>query len=336
MNAAPNNAQIGMARLTETYIEPERAERPSDMIAELWRHRLVILLTGLAFLLGGVVYLHLAEYKYTGEMRVVASQAPGNNTSVTGGRLGNLASLVGISTESGSASPFKLYLEELTSREVATALVPRSDLMRIIFKREWDVGTRRWRRPEPTPFRDGLKALLGFPQLQWQAPDAARLQDYLRQSIKIDDDPKRAVTIVRFDHADPKFATKLLSALNVAADRHLKTVALARANQFARYLDARLATVVVAEHRVALTTALSDQEKQIMLASSDAPYAADLVEAPTASLAPTSPRAIIVLVTSLLFGMVFGTLGTMGAIAIARYRHDSRFPAAIDHRAPTV
>lgn len=305
-------------------------DRPADLIAALWRRKVAILLTGLAFLFGGIAYLHLAEYKYTGEMRVVASQAPGNNTGIGGGRLGNLASLVGISTETGSPSPFKLYLEELTSREVASALVSHSDLMHIVFKREWDAGTRSWRHPEPTPFRNGFKALLGFPVLEWRAPDAARLQDYLRQSIKIDDDPKRAVTIVRFDHADPRFATALLTALNAAADGHLKTVALARARQFARYLDARLATIVVAEHRVALATALSDQEKQIMLASSDAPYAADLVEAPTTSLAPTSPRAVIVLVACTLFGLVFGTLGAMVAIAVARYRR-SRLLASTDY-----
>ena len=306
--------------LIDESVEPQTDDRPADLVAALWRRKVAILLTGLVFLLGGIVYLHLAEYRYTGEMRVVASQAPGNSAGIGGGRLGNLASLVGISTETGVPSPFRLYLEELTSREVASALVSRSDLMHVVFKREWDAGTRSWRRPEPTPFRNGLKALLGFPLLEWRAPDAARLQDYLRQSIKIDDDPKRAVTIVRFDHADPRFATALLTALNVAADGHLKTVALARARQFAAYLDARLATIVVAEHRVALTTALSDQEKQIMLASSEAPYAADLVEAPTASLAPTSPRAVVVLVASTLFGLVFGTLGAMVGIAVTRYR----------------
>lgn len=307
--------------LIDESVKTQADDRPADLVAALWRHKLAIMLTGLTFLLGGIAYLHLAEYKYTAEMRVVASQAPGNNAGIGGGRLSNLASLVGISTESSSPSPFKLYLEELTSREVASAVVSQPYLMHVIFNREWDAGTRSWRQPEPTPFRNGLKALLGFPLLKWQPPNAARLQDYLRQSIKIDDDPKRAVTIVRFDHADPRFATTLLSALNAAADRHLKTVALARARQFVRYLDTRLATVLIAEYRVALLTTLSDQEKQIMLASSEASYAADLVEAPTASLAPTSPRAVIVLVASTLFGLVFGTLGTMCAIAVARYRY---------------
>ena len=300
---------------------------PPDLIMALWRYRLRILLAGLVFLLIGIAYLHLAEYRYTAEMRVVASQAPENNTGLGSAKLGNLASLVGISADGEKASPFKLYIEELTSREVAAALVPQPAIMRTIFNKEWDVGTRGWRRPTPSPFLDGMKALLGFPPQEWRAPDAARLQDYLRRSIKIDDDPKRTVTIIRFDHADPRFAIALLTALNVAADHHLKTAALTRANQFAKYLDARLATVVLTEHRVALAMALSEQEKQIMLASSDAPYAADLVEAPNASLAPTSPRAVIVLMASLVFGLVLGTLGAMVAIAIAQHRRDRRSAA---------
>ncbi len=301
-------------------LDPSRAG-PSDLVAGLWRYRLLIAAITLATVLAGIVYLHLATYRYTAEMRVIASHTPANAGSLSpGGKLGGLASLVGVSVDGESTSPFHLYLEELTSRDTAAELARRPAILHAIFDRQWDASAARWRVPE-TPFRDGLKAILGFPPTPWRAPDAARMQDYLRENIKVDEDPKRAVTVVRFDHEDPRFAVTLLTALNTIVDRHLRDVALQRASEYARYLDARLQTVTVAEHRLALTEALSEQEKQVMFASSAAPYAADPVELSVASIAPTSPRPVIVLVSSVIIGAVLGALAVMVILYVrTRYR----------------
>lgn len=309
-------------RLANNDIGSPVDDNPLGLIAALWNYKRAILLTSLAFVLVAIVYLHTAEYRYTAEMRVVASQTAANSSAIGGAasRLGNLASLVGISTSSESASPFRLYLEALTSREVAVALAKRPDLMHVVFSSEWDSATQSWRPRRSPPAIETLKSLLGFPHVDKPAPDAARLQDYLARNIKVNNDVKRTVTVIRFDHADPKFAITMLSTINAAADARMKAVALQRASAFAKYLEARLPTILVAEHRVAIADVLSEQEKQIMLASSSAPYAADPVEAPTASLAPTSPRPMVVLIASALFGMVFGTLGAMAAIAVAKAR----------------
>ena len=315
--------------------ETEPEEGLLDLAAAIWQRRLYVLLVTGVCLIAGIIYLHAATYRYTAEMRVIPSQAPANSATSRADKFGGLASLVGISTESSETSPFKLYLEEMASRDTASALVMDPSIARVIFAREWDNATKRW--VEPTSERNGamtaLKSLMGFPASDWRPPDGARMQEFLRTRVKIDSAPTQTVTVIRFDHVDPQFAVKVLAALNSIVDQHLRAVALARSSEYAKFLETKLATITIAEHRVAITEVLSEQEKLIMLASSSAPYAADLVEAPTASLRPTSPRPIIVLAASIVLGLVLGVLGTMIAIYLREWRIGRSSEALIDSAA---
>lgn len=297
-----------------------------DLSVLVWRQRLYVLLSTLAFLAAAVIYLHVADYRYTAEMRVIPSQAPANSTSSRADKLGGLASLVGITTDSEQISPFKLYIEEMTSRDTASALVKDKSIAQVVFAREWDNIAKRWEQPasERSGTKVALKAILGFPPSIWQAPNGARMQEFLSTRLRIDSAPTRTVTVIGFDDDDPKFAVKVLAALNSIVDGHLRAVALTRSTEYARFLETKLATITIAEHRVAVTSALSEQEKLIMLASSSAPFAADLIEAPTDSLKPTSPRPTLVIAASIVLGLVVGILGVMIAIYLREWRRARR------------
>jgi uncharacterized protein involved in exopolysaccharide biosynthesis len=95
---------------------------------------------------------------------------------------------------------------------------------------------------------------------------------------------------------------------------------LRRADNSIAYLSEKLKTVSVAEQRVALTATLSDQEKMRMMASSDAPYAADPIGPPTASFKPTSPLPTVVIVGSFVIGTLIGIVAAMLSDARKRRR----------------
>lgn len=293
-----------------------------DLAVSVWRQRLYVLLSALVFMVAAIIYLHVTDYRYTAEMRVIPSHSPANSATSRADKLGGLASLVGITADSEQTSPFKLYLEEMTSRETASVLVKDKSIARVIFAREWDTVAQRWVQPasERSGIKLGLRAILGFPPTTWRAPDGARMQDFLSTRLKIDSAPTRTVTVIGFDNVDPRFAVKVLTALNTIVDGHLRAVALARSTEYARFLETKLATITIAEYRVSITDALSEQEKLIMLASSSAPYAADLIETPTDSLKPTSPRPVLVIASSIVLGLVVGILGVMIAIYLREWR----------------
>lgn len=272
----------------------------------LVRRRWRLVLAGLgAVLLAAVAYLHLATYRYTAELRVTAVYSAQQLPS----GLSGIASLAGISLPGDKAvTPIALYSEAMRSRDVAAAVVADPVLMRHIFAEEWDAAAGRWRDPGGLVrgLLDGAKRLLGVPVQPWSPPDAADVQRYLAKHLAIIEAPKTNVTTIAVNDPDPEMARRLLALLNEAADRHLRERALARSSEYIAYLERKLLEVQVADYRESLVQALSAQERTRMMASSDAPYAAEPLGAITASVRPTTPKPAVVLAAALVFGLLLG------------------------------
>lgn len=256
-------------------------------------------------LIGAIVYLHLATYRYTAELRVTAvysaQQLPAG--------LSGIASLAGISLPGDKAvTPIALYSAALRSRDVAAAVVADPVLMRHIFPDEWDAAAGRWR--DPGGLTQGLvqtaKRLLGIPVQPWSPPDASDVQLHLAKHLAIVEAPRTNITTVAVNDPDPQMAKRLLATLNEAADRHLRERALARSSEYIAYLERKLLDVQVAEYRESLVQALSAQERTRMMASSDAPYAAEPLGAIVASVKPTTPKPVVVLVAATILGLLAG------------------------------
>jgi uncharacterized protein involved in exopolysaccharide biosynthesis len=307
------------------------ADDDIDLIAvgrSLWRSRLLIAAVAAGAVLIAILYLQFATYTYTATMQVTAAESS-TGTGLAGslGGLGALASLAGFNLPTQEAtSPFQLYLESLHSRAVADDLAKHTDLMSVLFSAEWDAKARTWRPPAVSlrPLRTAVKAVLGMPNYPWQPPDGARLQEYLEVAVKVDQNPKSPVVGIRMEHKDPQFAVKFLGALHAATDQMLREKALARTTEYVRYLSNKLETVTVAEHRMALAQALSEQEKVRMMTSATTPFAADPFGRPVASRRYTSPRTFAVLLLSVPAGLI---AGIATALIVGNWRSRASQPA---------
>jgi hypothetical protein len=182
--------------------------------------------------------------------------------------------------------------------------------MHHIFADRWNVRKNAWEQPTgiTSAVVKGLKSILGIPVGKWRDPDPVQLQEYITKNVKSADKPKKSITILSFSHEDQKFAPYFLMALHEAADNQLRQRSLVRSSQYIDYLTEKLKTVVVAEHREALSDLLSSQEKLRMVASSDAPYAVEKIGAPVTSMKPSSPKPLTVLPAGLIFGALLPVL----------------------------
>ncbi len=303
--------------------EPRAWERPAApeidlaaVMATLWSRRGVILACVVASFAVAVLYLHIATYKYTIDLKITPAQGGGNESA--GSRLGGLASLAGISLpKDQSVSPFQLYLESIQSEEVAARIAENPAIMRGMFATSWDAQKGRWREPQSAlaPIKRAVKQTLGIPIYKWRAPGARDVLDYLQLNLTVVENPKKPVVVLRMQHPDPAFAVAVLNTLNRAANERVRERALVRSTANIAYLAQQLARVTLAEHREALAGALSDQEKQRMMANSGAPFAAEPVGEAVASSKPTKPQPVIVLVMSLFVG---GLIGVAAAFALRR------------------
>ena len=295
-----------------------------DLIAKTWIRKRTVLVFGILGLLLGIAKLHMSTPLYTAELKVTSAQSTGEGAISALDGLSSLAALGGFSMGTSSATPLDLYLDAYESREVATKLAADSRILRTIFSAEWNENTKTWQRPSSS--LDGIFKLLarlfGLQEYRWQQPDGARLQAYLSDHVNITRDPKDPIVTISFKHPDPDFAIYLLSKLNAVADQHVRASALMRAEGYVRYLTTKLQTVTVAEYRNAISQILSDQEKAIMIASSDAPYAVSVVQKPAASNQPTEPKGVTTLVLSLIAGIFIGVLWVLADVSafISRLR----------------
>jgi Chain length determinant protein len=287
-----------MGDFGETSSEPDIKVLFTEMGHRRWR----IFFSIMIGLLLAVVYLHFAKYEYTATLTIVPTASAGSGLS---NKLGGLASLAGVSLpgDVGSAN-FEQYGESLYSLNVATVIAQDQNLMRQVFPEQWNEKAKSWEQPSgmiPVIIK-GLKSILGVPSRPWNSPSHMELQDYIVKNVKSSDKPKKAITIINFSHTNQRFAPQFLIALHEATDNQLRERALLRSSLYINYLTDKLKTVVVVEHRQALSELLSSQEKMRMIASSKAPYAVEKIGEPVTSMKPSKPKPMVVLPAGIIFG----------------------------------
>lgn len=109
-----------------------------------------------------VLWLRAAEYRHHVELRVSASPGGGSHSTSLGG-LASLAAIAGVGT-TVEATPFRLYLEDITSPAAAAAAaadLTRDDaLLRRVLGKEWT--GKDWQPPR-TAANALSEAMLGVP-----------------------------------------------------------------------------------------------------------------------------------------------------------------------------
>ncbi len=172
------------------------------------------------------------------------------------------------------------------------------------------------------PVRNLLYGLAGQDVPEWTAPGAERLQIYLARTVVVSPpgpkDPPITTLIV--ETPDPDFGTHLLDALHRQADADVRASSLERARQYSAHLAQKLATTEIAEHRRTLSEALLEQERAVMMATSQGPYAALPLEPASGPSKPTSPKPVPALAIGLIAGAILGLLAVAAAHLLANRR----------------
>jgi uncharacterized protein involved in exopolysaccharide biosynthesis len=285
---------------------PRFAAWVAGTIATLRARRWWIVVAAAVGLLAAAAYLRTAEYTYSASFRVVP--APGSNREASNlGALTTLATLTGATLENIPVTPFRIYLESITTRQLAARLASDPALMHHIFAEEWDGQAGVWREPTGPGHSLGkfVGRIAGQP-VGWSPPDAARLQQWINSNVRIDQTPKTPVVTLSVDDADPAFARALLIRLHRDADAWVRARSLRRTGANIAYLGRRLPGVSQADHREAIFATLSDQQQRVMTASNPAPFAAEPFGAAVVSPQPTAPRQLPLLVLAVLFATVTG------------------------------
>lgn len=192
-------------------------------------------------------------------------------------------------------SDFARFLNLLTTPVVAQRLLPDQALMHRLFPDRWDAETRRWQASTGLSGRLRRAALWLVGWEDWTEPDAIAVSRHLRRLIGTETLAQGAMHRIRVRHPDRATALAILEAVYRAADRHLREEAARRIRTQLGYVEQRLETVRASTHREALGTVRAEFQRLIMMLEVDLPFAADLIEPPTAAQRPEWPDKMALL-----------------------------------------
>ncbi len=235
----------------------------------------------------------------------VGSAAMGARIPVMAGRESALgAAEPGAGDE--ALSDYARYLELFGAGPVADRLAADPAFLRALFPERWDAAEGRW-RPPPGWLPLVKRLLLAVAgREEWVQPDADRVARTLRDRLVIDMVRSGPMRRIALRHRDRAAGLALLARVAAATDAHLRAEAARRSAAQIAHVKARLAGVTVTEHRRALSDLLSDQERVAMMIEVDLPFAADPIQAPTASALPDWPNPAAVVPLSGLVGLLAG------------------------------
>jgi hypothetical protein len=276
-----------------------------------------VILLGLIGGFAAAIYLLINTTPlYTARMVVGPAQidSSGGNGAL-GGLRAQISTLVGGSNGgSGSVDPYQLFNELLTSASLADRLQQRHQVLQVLNEGRWDKVNQRWLPPGFLSRTYGLvKEAFGRPA--WVPPNVNDLHALLESGVtSSSDNGSQFFRVYTYKNADPRKAEWLLGLLYAEADLEARQLSLNRANTLTAYIQAKLATTTETNYQAALGQALAQQELLRMMSQSNAPFAAQLLDAPRASAAPTDPP---ILTTIIFYTVIGGVLGLIAAYVLA-------------------
>ena len=202
-----------------------------------------------------------------------------------------------------NASDFLRFENIYDGAAVADILLQQPDVMRGI------AHDKTWNFEEVRP-------------LSWSA---AQLSDYIQKNITLEPVNGTSLRQMVYHHPNPDFATYFLTGIHQVSDALIRKTVKEEAQERTQYLQQQSASTKNPEHRRALTTLLMEQERLLMLASLEQPYAAAIIEPASASYRAIWPNIPLLFFGLSVAGAVFGFL--LGAIGLAWREKERGVPA---------
>lgn len=288
------------------------------VLREGWR---LVSVTIAVFIFVGIFLVNTTTSTYTAKFVIGPAPVIGGgatNVSGLGGMLGGFD--LGMLGGTSETSDFQYFLELVGSVGLANRLDAKSNMLQQYYAQQWNRDEQDWSKPKGLMFwsKELIKKSINL--AAWLPPSTTRLAADLKEAVVISKDTKTNFSTMRFEHESPEFAEFLLSEIVQEADMMIRTIELERSQKFSSYLEERLGEASQLDIRQSLISLLSDEERKLMMLSSDLPYAIRVIDGPVVSEKPTSPRPKIVLPLMAFLGFVVGSVMAILLMGIGQGR----------------
>ncbi len=258
----------------------------ADVLGDIWRARVYIVLMGAAGLMAAGVLIALSTPYYRANM-IVSPASPMNGAEVSSlmaddslFALRYLVQRVGVA----NSSDFLRFESMYNGPSVAALLLDDPNV---------EKGLRM----------DKAFVFLGESEEELSAESLA---EYVADKVALEPVGNTTLRRMVYFHPNRKFASYFVERLHVLSDALIRKSIREETEDRIRYLKEAVATTSNPEHRRALTTLLLEQERLRMLVSIEQPYAAAVVEPASSSVKPHWPAPLFLFSVFAFAGMLAG------------------------------
>jgi len=264
----------------------------NELIKELWRGRVILLICLVAALALGLSLVVTATPQYTAQIKIAPAQS---NFSLTG--TSTAQTFVSILTGGTQEySDYAHFLDLMHSVKLATVLEARYGIMKEIFpydeaKKEFvpESGIVPW-------LMRSFRGALGLPT--WRPPTAADLANYLTNAVDVD---RRidSTAVLTYRDRDSTKARIFLQRLYDESDRLLRDERLRAVTAMRDYVSRRLVDAATIEQRAVLIQLWGTEETQLLLLASGDPVGARIIDDTSVSNLPSTGATRTLLIAAL-------------------------------------
>lgn len=205
------------------------------------------------------------------------------------GRIGGLASLVGVNLTSGSDSVrSKAVLE---SRKLVEEFIKRNQLIPVLF---------------PNAEK---------PPTLWRA-----VEKFQHDVLTVKEDPRRNTISIIVIWTDPQSAAKWANDLVALANELLRNDAIAESERNINYLKQQVGGTDVVQLQTVLYNLVQSETQKLMLANGRIEYAFVVADPAVAPEIRTSPKRTLMVIIGVIIGMILGAAIAFTRETIIKYR----------------
>ena len=254
-----------------------------DLTSDIWAAKFPMLFFGVVFLIGAFIFQSLAQPFYRAEM-ILSPVVP-----ITG--------MVDI-------KPTQHEGTIAAGRGVVT-----NDLTFLRFENSFHGATVAKSLLQYKDVRDALAFDRAFEFSESQtAWTPEKLSAYLKDRVTIEPVSGTPLRRIVYYHPDSEFSKRFLGLIHHVADSQIRQSVMRDVQERVGYLMTSIEKTTQKEQRRVLTDILMAQERLRMFVSLDQPFAAAIVEPPSASEKPSWPDPYLIYPISLLAGFLLGFL----------------------------
>jgi uncharacterized protein involved in exopolysaccharide biosynthesis len=279
------------------------------LLSIIWKGKLIIFGAALLFLSIGVFHaLHLPDI-YKSEVLLAPTQFDNSSVGSLASKFGGIASLAGVSLNSGGSDKTAIGIEILKSRKFFKYFNEKTDIsIELIAAQGWNKELNELVLDSDIYDEEHGEWLRKPSSYKKTIPSYQELHEEFLKRLTVGQNTDNGFVTVSFQHFSPNFASQIVESLVIELNRKIKERDVGKAEKSISYLKEQLQEKPIAELQLGLYELIQAQTETIMLAQASPEYLFQIIDPAIVEEKRVKPNRPIICAMYGFIGIIFGTL----------------------------